>query len=60
MKLGANSVLFGGYDMETDFKYLAMAGYDGIEVSAIGGMSEHLVLSDWRTIAPEIKRLSGA
>ena len=58
MKLGANSVLFGGYDMETAFKYLAMAGYDGIEVSAISGMSEHLVLSDWRTIAPEIKRLS--
>ena len=49
MKLGANSVLFGGYDMETAFKHLAMAGYDGIEVSAIGGMSEHLVLADWRS-----------
>ena len=59
MKLGANSVLFGGYDMETAFKYLAMAGYDGLEVSAISGMSEHLVLSDWRAIAPEIRRLSG-
>ncbi len=58
MKLGANSVLFGGFDMDTAFKYLAMAGYDGIEVSAINGMSEHLVLSDWRTISPEIKRLS--
>ena len=58
MKLGANSVLFGGYDMETAFKYLAMAGYDGIEVSAISGMSEHLVLADWRAIAPEIRRLS--
>ena len=58
MKLGANSVLFGGYDMETAFKYLAMAGYDGIELSAIDGMSEHLVLDRWREIAPEIKRLS--
>lgn len=58
MKLGANSVLFGGYDMETAFKYLAMAGYDGIEVSAIGGMSEHLVLDRWQEIAPEIKRLA--
>jgi len=57
MKLGANSVLFGGYDMETAFKYLAMAGYDGIELSAIDGMSEHLVLDRWREIAPEIKRL---
>jgi sugar phosphate isomerase/epimerase len=58
MKLGANSVLFGGYDMETAFKYLAMAGYDGIELSAIDGMSEHLVLSRWQELAPEIKRLS--
>jgi len=58
MKLGANSVLFGGHDMETAFKYMAMAGYDGIELSAIQGMSEHLVLDRWRELAPEIKRLS--
>jgi sugar phosphate isomerase/epimerase len=58
MKLGANSVLFGGYDMETAFKYLAMAGYDGIELSAIDGMSRHLVLDRRQEIAPEIKRLS--
>lgn len=58
MKLGANSVLFGGYDLETAFKYLAMAGYDGIEISAIEGMSQHLVLARWREIVPEIKRLS--
>lgn len=58
MKLGANSVLFGGFDMETAFKYLAMAGYDGIEVSAIDGMSEHLVLNRWREVAPDIKRFT--
>jgi len=58
MKLGANTVLFGGYDMETAFKYLALAGYDGVEVSAIEAMSEHLVLSNWRDIAPEVKRLA--
>ena len=58
MKLGANSVLFGGFPMETAFKYLAMAGYDGIELSAIDGMSEHLVLNRWRELAAEIKRLS--
>jgi sugar phosphate isomerase/epimerase len=58
MKLGANSVLFGGYDMETAFRYLAMAGYNGIEISAIQGMSEHLVLDRWQEIAPEIKRLA--
>ena len=58
MKLGANTVLFGGHDMETAFKYLAMAGYDGVEVSAIDGMSEHLVLGRWREIVPEVKRLA--
>ena len=58
MKLGANSVLFGGHSMETAFKHLAMAGYDGIEISAIDGMSEHLVLDRWQEIAPEIKRLA--
>lgn len=58
MKLGANTVLFGGYDMETAFKYLALAGYDGVEVSAIKGMSEHLVLDRWPEIAPEVKRLA--
>ena len=58
MQLGANSVLFGGYDMETAFKYLAMAGYDGIELSAIEGMSSHLVLDNWRALVPEIKRLA--
>ncbi len=58
MKLGANSVLFGGYDMETAFKYTAMSGYDGIELSAIGGMSEHLVLERWKELVPEVKRLA--
>jgi len=58
MKLGANSVLFGGFHLETAFASVAMAGYDGIELSAIDRMSEHLELDRWRTIAPEIKRLS--
>ncbi len=58
MKLGANSVLFGAFDMETAFKYTAMAGYDGIELSAINGMSEHLVLERWRELVPEIRRLA--
>lgn len=60
MKLGANSVLFGGYDLETAFRYLAAAGYDGIELSAIPNMSEHLVLERWREIVPEVKRLQKA
>ena len=58
MKLGANSVLFGGFHLETAFASVSMAGYDGIELSAIDGMSEHLELDRWRSVAPEIKRLS--
>ncbi len=59
MRIGINSVLFGGYDMETAFKYTALCGYDGIEVSAIKSMSEHLVINQWRECAPEVKRLAG-
>lgn len=58
MQLGANSVLFGGYDMDTAFKYIAQSGYDGIELSAIDGMSEHLVLDRWRELVPTIKQLA--
>ncbi len=58
MRLGANSVLFGGYDLETAFRVLALAGYDGIELSAIDGMSEHLVLDRWRELAPHIRSLA--
>jgi sugar phosphate isomerase/epimerase len=58
MKLGANSVLFGGHDLETAFRYIALAGYDGIELSAIDGMSEHLVLERWPELAPTIKALA--
>ena len=51
-------MLFGGYDMETAFKHIAMAGYDGIELSAIDGMSQHLVLANWQELAGEIKRFA--
>lgn len=58
MKLGVNSVLFGGYDMPTAFKYIKACGYDGIEVSAINGMSEHVVLDRWEQTAAEAGKLS--
>ena len=44
--------------MEDAFKYIALAGYDGIELSAINGMSEHLVLETWRELVPKIKHFS--
>ncbi len=58
MKIGLNSVLFGGYDLETAFRVTHMAGFDGIELSAIPGMSEHLVLENWKKLAPGIKQLA--
>ncbi len=58
MKLGANSVLFGGHTMKDAFRCIAMAGYDGIELSAIDGMSEHLVLERWEELVTEIRDLS--
>ncbi len=58
MKLGANSVLFGAFDMETAFRYLAAAGYDGIELAAIPDMSDHLDLNRWREQVAEIGQLS--
>jgi len=55
IKLGVNSVLFGGYDFATAARYIALAGYDGVEISAIQGMCEHLVLERWREQAAELK-----
>ncbi|MAE61970.1 MAG: xylose isomerase [Planctomycetaceae bacterium] len=58
MKLGVNSVLFGGHDMATAFKYVKACGYDGIEVSAINSMSEHVVLERWQETAAEARKLA--
>jgi sugar phosphate isomerase/epimerase len=58
MKIGFNTVLFGGHDLDTAFKYAQVCGYDGVELSAIEGMSEHLVLDRWRDIVPHIKQLA--
>ncbi len=60
MKLGANSVLFGGHSLGTACRYLGLAGYDGIEVSAIEGMGEHLVPARWRECVPAIRDLAAA
>ena len=58
MKLGVNSVLFGSWDVESAFKYTAMAGYDGIELGAIPSMADHLDLNRWRELAPMIRKLA--
>jgi len=58
IKLGVNSVLFAGYDFETAAKYIGLSGYDGIEISAIKGMCEHLELDRWREQASEVKQIA--
>jgi len=57
IRLGVNSVLFGGFDFATAAKHIKMAGYDGVEMSAIKGMCEHLELDRWREQAAEIKQI---
>jgi sugar phosphate isomerase/epimerase len=58
IKLGVNSVLFQGHDLATAMQTIAWAGYDGIELSAIKGMCEHLDLDHWQAQVQEIKSLA--
>ncbi|TDQ40766.1 sugar phosphate isomerase/epimerase family protein [Aureibacillus halotolerans] len=60
MKLGVNSVLYGGFDFATAAKHIALAGYDGVEISAIKGMCEHLELDRWKAQATELKEIVDA
>ena len=55
MKLGVNTVLFKCVDVKSAMKAIKTAGYDGVELSAIQGMCEHLVLDAWETQAPLVK-----
>jgi len=58
IELGVNAILFVGDDLETAFRHIAWAGYDGVEISAIEGHCENLVLDNWKDQAGEIRRLS--
>ena len=58
IKLGVNTVLFQGETLETAMRHIAWAGYDGVELSAIQGMCEHLLLDDWRAQADTIRGLA--
>jgi len=57
VKLGVNTVLFGGYDFRTAMQHIKWAGFDAAEVSAIQGMCEHLCLDTWKQDAAEIKAI---
>ena len=58
IKLGANTVLFAGFDLATAMEQISRAGYDGVELAAIRGMCEHLDLDDYRAQAPAIRELA--
>lgn len=60
IKLGVNSVLFQGHDLATAMQHIAWAGYDGLELSAIKGMCEHLDLANWKAQAAQIREQAAA
>ncbi len=42
MKLSCNTVLFGGFPLETALRNIAYAGFDGAELAALPGMAPHV------------------
>lgn len=58
IRLGVNSVLFKQFDFATAAKHIKASGYDGVEISAIKGMCEHLELDRWKEQAAELKAIS--
>ena len=57
MRLGVNTVLFGGFDLRTALQHIKWAGYDAAEISAIQGMCEHLCLESWKRDAADIRAM---
>ena len=54
IKLGVNSVLFKTVSFREAAESIKKCGYDGVEISAIGGMCEHLDLSRWKEQKAEL------
>ena len=54
IKLGVNSVLFKAFSFREAAQAIKKCGYDGVEISAIGGMCEHLNLADWKNQKAEL------
>ncbi|MCS7462812.1 sugar phosphate isomerase/epimerase [Paenibacillus doosanensis] len=57
IKLGVNSVLFKEYSFAEAARHIALSGYDGVEISAIQGMCEHLDLSRWKEQAAQLRSI---
>ncbi len=58
IKLGVNTVLFGAYDLRVAMEHIKWCGYDGVEISAIQGMCEHLCLDTWKQDAADIRAMA--
>jgi len=54
IKLGVNSVLFKTVSFREAAEAIKKCGYDGVEISAIGGMCEHLNLANWKNDKAEL------
>jgi sugar phosphate isomerase/epimerase len=57
VRLGCNTVLFGGADFATALEHIAWAGYLCVELAAIKGMCEHLRLDRDPHYVQEVKLL---
>jgi len=60
IKLGVNSVLFKRFTFREAAEAIKTCGYDGVEISAIGGMCEHLDLSKWKMQKTELLSIAEA
>jgi len=58
ISLGVNSVLFKTTDFATAAKLIKQCGYDGVEISGIQGMCEHLNLATWKEDKAELRAVS--
>lgn len=54
IQLGVNSVLFKSFSFREAAEAIHRCGYDGVEISAIEGMCEHLNLDKWKTQKTEL------
>jgi sugar phosphate isomerase/epimerase len=57
MRLGCNTVLFGGTDLATALRQIAWAGYKYVELAAIKGMCEHVHAEAGPEELGEVRRL---
>lgn len=54
IKLGVNSVLFKTVSFREAAEAIKKCGYDGVEISGIAGMCEHLNLANWKNDKAEL------